>query len=83
MFPSACSIVEKTPGDYTSLDVPASKAYFLGAPANQNLLPNFNGCIRDLTVDGYEPIAIAWAGINRDFIITGKSTMRVCSASDE
>jgi len=40
------------------LDLESSTAYFLGAPANKTLLPNFNGCIRGLRVHGYEPMMI-------------------------
>lgn len=64
------------------LDIPSSKAYFLGLPKRQNKpSTNFVGCIRYLTVDGYEPIVKAWAG-NRDSSIV-KGSMRPCTASDE
>jgi len=78
----AARLVGQTPGGYNRLDIPTSKAYFLGAPTNQNLLPNFIGCIRDLSVDGYEPITNAWAG-KPDYMIVRMSSMRLCRASDE
>jgi len=64
------------------LDIPLSKAYFLGLPKRKNKpSTNFVGCIRYLTVDGYEPIVNAWAG-NPDSSIV-KASMRPCTASDE
>lgn len=77
-----CSVIGRTPGGYNRLDIPTSRAYFLGAPSSRNLLPNFIGCIRDFTVDGYEPITNSWAG-KPDYTIVGKRAMRLCNSSDE
>lgn len=76
------SVTGRTPGGFNRLDIPSSRAYFLGAPTNQNLLPNFVGCIRDFTVDGYEPITNAWAR-KPDYNIVRRGSMRLCSSSDE
>lgn len=76
------SVTGRTPGGFNRLDIPSSRAYFLGAPTNQNLLPNFIGCIRDFTVDGYEPITNAWAR-KPDYNIVRRGSMRLCSSSDE
>lgn len=79
----AVSLVGRTPGGFNRLDIPTSKAYFLGAPTNMNLLlPNFSGCIRNFSVDGYEPITNAWAN-KPDYTIVRKQAMRLCSASDQ
>lgn len=69
-----------TPGKYKGLDIPSSTGYFLGAPTSKNLSPNFVGCIRYFTVDGYEPIVHnnVWIG-NQD----SSGSMRVCTAADE
>ena len=76
------SVTGRTPGGFNRLDIPSSRAYFLGAPTNQNLLPNFIGCIRDFTVDGYEPITNAWAR-KPDYNIVRRGSIRLCSSSDE
>ena len=76
------SVTGRTPGRFNRLDIPSSRAYSLGAPTNQNLLPNFIGCIRDFTVDGYEPITNAWAR-KPDYNIVRRGSMRLCSSSDE
>ena len=76
------SVTGRTPGGFNRLDIPSSRAYFLGTPTNQNLLPNFIGCIRDFTVDGYEPITNAWAR-KPDYNIVRRGSMRLCSSSDE
>lgn len=78
----AASLTGRTPGGFNRLDIPSSRAYFLGTPTNQNLLPNFIGCIRDFTVDGYEPITNAWAR-KPDYNIVRRGSMRLCSSSDE
>ncbi|XP_078366397.1 uncharacterized protein LOC144650566 isoform X1 [Oculina patagonica] len=70
------------PGKGNSLDIPSSKAYFLGAPESKNMPPNFVGCIRYFTVDGYEPIVNAWAGSQGSSIVN-QGSMRPCTASDE
>ncbi|XP_078344070.1 cubilin-like [Oculina patagonica] len=76
------SFTGQTPGGFNRLDIPTSKAYVLGAPSSQNLLPNFIGCIRDFEIDGHEPITNAWAK-KPDYLLVGRSSMRLCSASDE
>ena len=76
------SVTGRTPGGFNRLDIPSSRAYFLGTPTNQNLLPNFIGCIRDFIVDGYEPITNAWAR-KPDYNIVRRGSMRLCSSSDE
>ena len=76
------SVVGRTPGGFNRLDIPTSKAYILGAPSSQNLLPNFIGCIRDFEIDGHEPMTNAWA-MKPDYAIMGRSSIRLCSASDE
>ena len=63
-----CLLAFKTPGNNEALDLKSSMAYFLGAPAKLNLEPNFSGYTRDLRVDGYEPITIAWGNFNPDFL---------------
>lgn len=69
----------QTPGGYSRLDIPNSTAYFLGAPTSLNLEPNFIGCIRNFTVDGYEPLTNAWVG-KPDYSIVRRSSMRQCSS---
>ncbi|XP_068695415.1 zinc metalloproteinase nas-39-like [Montipora foliosa] len=75
------NLVGRTPGGYTRFDIPTPTTYFLGSPANLNLLPNFNGCIRDFSVDGYEPITNAWIS-KPDYAIVRKTAMRECSSAD-
>ena len=76
-----------TPGCNNRLDVPSSKAYFLGSPPEgiygglMKLPPNFVGCIRYLSVDGYEPIVSAWE--NKPDSTIHKVSMRPCTAADE
>lgn len=65
------------------LDLESSTAYFLGAPANLNLLPNFNGCIRELRVHGYEPIKLARSNYDPNYEISNNGFMTLCNASDE
>ena len=74
-------MVGRTPGGYNRFDIPTPRAYFLGSPTNLNLLPNFNGCIRDFSVDGYEPITNAWIS-KPDYTIERKTAMRECSSAD-
>ena len=75
-------MVGQTPGGYNGLNLRSSRAYFLGAPTNQNLLPNFSGCIRYFMVDGYEPTTNAWAN-KTDYTVVKRGDMRLCSSSDE
>lgn len=77
----AVDINERTPGGFNRLDLPSPVAYFLGSPTNLNLLPNFNGCIRDFSVDGYEPLTNAWID-KPDYTVVRKSAMRECSSAD-
>lgn len=77
----AVDINERTPGGFNRLDLPSPVAYFLGSPTNLNLLPNFNGCIRDFSVDGYEPLTNAWIA-KPDYTVVRKLAMRQCSSAD-
>ncbi|KAL9988832.1 hypothetical protein ACROYT_G003320 [Oculina patagonica] len=69
------------PGNKNRLDIPSGKGYFLGAPTSKSMTPNFVGCIRYFTVDGYEPIVNAWARSQGSSIVKG--SIRPCTASDE
>jgi len=71
------------PGGATGLTLVSSTAYFLGGPTHENLLPNFSGCIQDLTVHGYKPIILAWSNDDPDYAISRSGNMTVCNEADE
>ncbi|XP_032229661.1 uncharacterized protein LOC5505354 isoform X2 [Nematostella vectensis] len=51
-----------TRGSFTRLDIPDAVGLFLGAPSTiSGIVGNFRGCIRDLRIDGREPITNAFA----------------------